>query len=85
MAGLARTVNLATGRVVDSSAPDPSAEEIAAEAARVAQETRERNRRQALRTLKDRFKAGTATANDRDRALKILCGMALHDLAEDAE
>lgn len=85
MAGLHRAINYQTGAVADDPHPDPTAEELAAAAAREAQAQREDRRRTRLRNLKAAFRSGSSTENQKNKALGILCGMALQDLADDAD
>jgi len=79
------SVNLGTGALIEGVLPDVSPEQAAIEAARAAQDLKENRRRNKLRSLKQKFRDSTANAADRDKALAILCGMALQDLAEDAD
>jgi hypothetical protein len=60
----------------------PTAEEAAAEQAAAAERTNDTNRRQTLREIRARIKAGTETAADRSRAIKILIGLALAEKPE---
>jgi len=83
--GLLVSVDLCTGMRSQGDLRDLTPDELAAAAAQMAQGQRETRRKDRVRTLKQKFRAGTATAADRDKALAILCGMALQDLAEDAD
>lgn len=83
--GIAVSVDLEKGTRAVADAPDLHPDEIAAEAAHRAQLDREGRRRAKLRALKAKFRAGSSSASDRDKALAILCGMALQDLAEDED